>query len=115
MVKLEIKTIKQKTESFKHESDVMKKEMEEISVKVMDFNIYDLFKENSVGGGSIDAAKILIKNLEQKFTQKNEIVDEKMKKNEEDIYKLKNDFQNLKNESDVISHNLDNFKSKIKE
>ena len=115
MIKLEIKTIKQKTESFKNESDVMKKKMEEISVKVMDFNIYDLFKENSVGGGSVDAAKILIKNLEQKFTQKNEIVDEKMKKNEEDIYKLKNDFQNLKNESDVISHNLDNFKNKIKE
>jgi len=40
---------------------------------------------NSVAGGSLDAAKILIKNLEQKFTQKNEIVDEKMKKNEEDI------------------------------
>ena len=115
MVKLEIKTIKQKTESFKQESDVMKKKMEEISVKVMDFNIYDLFKDNSVGGGSLDAAKLLIKNLEQKFTQKNEIVDEKMKKNEEDIYKLKNDFQNLKNESDVISHNLDNFKNKIKE
>jgi uncharacterized coiled-coil DUF342 family protein len=38
-----------------------------------------------------------------------------MKKNEEDIYKLKNHFQNLKNESDVISYNLDNFKNKIKE
>ena len=115
MVKLEIKTLKEKTESFKQESDVVKKKIEEISVKVMDFNIYDLFKDTMVEGGSIDASKILIKNLEQKFTQKNEIVDEKMKKNEEDIYKLKNDFQNLKNESDVISHNLDNFKNKIKE
>ena len=115
MIKLEIKNLKEKTETYKSQSDIMKKKMEEISVKVMDFNIYDLFKETSVGGGSIDAAKVLIKNLEQKFTQKNEIVDEKIKKNEEDIYKLKNDFQNLKNESDVISHNLDNFKSKIKE
>ena len=115
MMKLEIRNLKQKSETYKIESDTMKKKMEEISVKVMDFNIYDLFKENTVGGGSIDAAKILIKNLEQKFTQKNEIIDEKMKKNEEDIYKLKNDFQNVKNESDVIAHNLDNFKSKIKE
>ena len=115
MVKLEIKSLKEKSESFKQESDVVKKKIEEISVKVMDFNIYDLFKDTMVEGGSIDASKILIKNLEQKFTQKNEIVDEKMKKNEEDIYKLKNDFQNLRNESDVISHNLDNFKNKIKE
>ena len=115
MLKLEMKNLKQKSEAYKIESDSMKKKMEEISVKVMDFNIYDIFKENTVGGGSIDASKILIKNLEQKFTQKNEIIDEKMKKNEEDIYRLKNDFQNVKNESDVIAHNLDNFKNKIKE
>ena len=115
LIKLEIKALKEKSEEDKIKNDIMKKKLEEISVKVMDFNIYDLFKENTVGGGSIDTAKVLIKNLEQKFTQKNEIVDEKIKKNEEDIYKLKNDFQNVKNESDVISHNLDNFKSKIKE
>ena len=115
LIKLDIKNLKQKSETYKTESDIMKKKMEEISVKVMDFNIYDLFKDTTVGGGSIDASKLLVKNLEQKFTQKNEIIDEKMKKNEEDIYKLKNDFQNLKNECDVISHNLDNFRNKIKE
>ena len=71
--------------------------MEDISVKVMDFDVFDVFKESGMEGGSVDAAKVLIKNLEQKFTHKNEIIDEKMKKNEEDIYKLKNDFQNLKN------------------
>ena len=115
IVKLEIKSLKQRTETYKTESDSMKKKMEEISVKVMDFNIYDLFKDSAVGGGSIDSATLLVKNLEQKFAHKNEIIDEKMKKNEEDIYKLKNDFQNVKNESDVIAHNLDNFKNKIKE
>ena len=115
IVKLEIKALKQRTETYKTESDSMKKKMEEISVKVMDFNIYDLFKDSAVGGGSIDSATLLVKNLEQKFAHKNEIIDEKMKKNEEDIYKLKNDFQNVKNESDVIAHNLDNFKNKIKE
>ena len=115
LIKLDIKNLKQKSETYKTESDIMKKKMEEISVKVMDFNIYDLFKDTTVGGGSIDASKLLVKNLEQKFTQKNEIIDEKMKKNEEDIYKLKNDFQNLKNECDVISLNFDNFRNKIKE
>ena len=115
MVKLEIKNLKENSENFKAENDLLKKKMEEISVKVMDFNIYDIFKDNNVEGGSLDVATALVKNLEQKFTQKNEIIDEKMRKNEVDIYKLKNDFQNLKNESDVISHNLENFQSKIKE
>ena len=115
LIKLEIQNLKEKTEIYKIESDSIKKKMEDISVKVMDFDVFDVFKESGMEGGSVDAAKVLIKNLEQKFTHKNEIIDEKMKKNEEDIYKLKNDFQNLKNESDVISYNLNNFKSKIKE
>ena len=115
LIKLEIKNLKENNETFKIKTDSIKKKIEDISVKVMDFDVYDVFKESSMGGGSVDAAKVLIKNLEQKFTHKNEIIDEKMKKNEEDIYKLKNDFQNLKNESDVISHNLNSFQDKIKE
>ena len=77
---------------YKIETDTMKKQIEDISVKVMDFDVFDLFKESSVGGGSVDATKILIKNLEQKIQHKTEIIDEKLKKNEEDIYKLKNEF-----------------------
>ena len=115
LIKLEIKTLKDNNETFKIEADSIKKRVEDISVKVMDFDVYDIFKDSSMGGGSVDASKVLIKNLEQKFTHKNEIIDEKMKKNEEDIYKLKNEFQNLKNESDVISHNLNGFQDKIKE
>ena len=115
LIKLEIKNLRENNESYKIETDSIKKKIEDISVKVMDFDVFDVFKDSSVGGGSFDAAKVLIKNLEQKFTHKNEINDEKMKKNEEDIYKLKNDFQNLKNESEVISHNLQSFQDKIKE
>ena len=115
LIKLEIKNLKINNESYKVEADSIKKKIEDISVKVMDFDVYDVFKDSSVGGGSVDASKILIKNLEQKLTHKNEIIDEKIKKNEEDIYKLKNEFQNLKNESDVISYNLNSFQNKIKE
>ena len=115
LIKLEIKNLKENNMIYKIETDTMKKQIEDISVKVMDFDVFDLFKESSVGGGSVDATKILIKNLEQKIQHKTEIIDEKLKKNEEDIYKLKNEFQNLKNESDVITHNLNNFQDKIKE
>ena len=115
LIKLEIKNLKENNETFRIQSDSIKKKVEDISVKVMDFDVFDVFKDSAGSGGSVDAAKILIKNIEQKFTHKNELIDEKIKKNEEDIYKLKNEFQNLKNESDVISHNLNGFQDKIKE
>ena len=115
LIKLEIKNLKQNNESYKIETDSIKKKIEDISIKVMDFDVFDVLKESSVSGGSVDASKILIKNLEQKLTHKNEMIDEKIKKNEEDIYKLKNEFQNLKNESEVISYNLNSFQNKIKE
>ena len=115
LIKLEIKNLKQNNESYKIETDSIKKKIEDISIKVMDFDVFDVLKESSVSGGSVDASKILIKNLEQKLTHKNEMIDEKIKKNEEDIYKLKNEFQNLKNESEVISYNLNSFQNKINE
>ena len=115
LIKLEIKNLKQNNESYKIETDSIKKKIEDISIKVMDFDVFDVLKESTVSGGSVDASKILIKNLEQKLTHKNEMIDEKIKKNEEDIYKLKNEFQNLKNESEVISYNLNSFQNKIKE
>ena len=80
LIKLEIKSLKENNETFKVVTDSIKKKVEDISVKVMDFDVYDLFKDSSVGGGSVDASKVLIKNLEQKFTHKTEIIDEKMKK-----------------------------------
>ena len=115
MLKLQMKELVTKTENFKTENDVFKKKLEEISVKVMEFNIYDVLGKCEVTGGSVDASKILIMNLEQKVFAKISIMDDKIKKNEEDIYKLHNDFQNVKNQADVITNNIDNFKGKIKE
>ena len=115
LLKLQMKELVTKSENFKTENDAIKKKLEEISVKVMEFNIYDVLGNCEVTGGSVDASKILIMNLEQKVFAKISIMDDKIKKNEEDIYKLHNDFQNVKNQADVITNNIDNFKSKIKE
>ncbi len=115
MVKMEIKSLTDRHELLKMEKDEMKKNFEDITVKVIDFNIYDLFKEAQLEGGSIDGAKLLIMNSEQKFQKKTEAIDEKIKKTEEDMYKIRNDFQNLKNQSDVINHSLEGFKEKMKE
>ena len=66
-------------------------------------------------GGSIDASKVLIMALEQKVFKKIGIMDDKIKKIEEDIYKTKNDFQNIKNQNEVNNHTFQGFKDMMKE
>jgi len=62
--------------------------LDEIKVKVMDFNIYDVFKKNNDDGGdntntNTDEFILLIKNLENKVFKKLELQDDRLKKNEE--------------------------------
>ena len=91
--------IKQKLIKFNEEFD-------KIKVKVEDFNIYDIFKGESSEGGSIDATKALIMNLENKIFKKFSLYDEKSKKNETDLFKISEDTKNLKGL-------FDNFKIQI--
>ena len=69
-------------------------EFENVKVKVQDFNVYDLFKGNGEDGGSLDAAKILIMNLENKVFKKFGIYDERNKKNDKDLFKIQEDVKN---------------------
>ena len=71
-------------------------EFDKIKVKVEDFNIYDIFKGDSGEGGSIDATKALIMNLENKIFKKFSLYDEKMKKSESDFFKANEDIKNIK-------------------
>jgi hypothetical protein len=81
-----------------------------MKIKVLDFDIYDLFKNCTIEGGNLDASKLLIMNLEKKVFKKTDLIDMKISKNEEDIYKLKNDFKNMKNQSDVNNKIFNNLK-----
>ena len=114
LIKLKIKELMKKNEDFKNENDEIKKNLEQISIKVMDFNIFDILDNCKIEGGSIDMSKMLIMNSEKKIFKKFSIIDDKIKKNEEDTYKIHNDFQNVKNQAEVITQNLDDFKNKIK-
>lgn len=76
--------------------------MEEVSVKMQDFNIYDLFKGSGGDGGSSDVSVVLVQNLEKKVFKKFEFIDEKAKKQDEENYKHKAEIGNLKN-------NVENF------
>ena len=69
-------------------------DLEKIKVKVTDFDVFDLFKGGEVGNVDLDAAKILIKNLENKIAKKFEIYDERNKKMDKDVYKMQEDVKN---------------------
>ena len=78
-------------------------EFDKMKVKVEDFNIYDIFKNEAGEGTNPDIAKGLIMNLENKIFKKFSLYDVKNKKNESDLFKLLEDIKNLKGL-------LDNFK-----
>ena len=68
-------------------------DFEKIKVKVQDFNVYDLIQ--GIGGnGNIDAAKLLVMNLENKIFKKFGIYDERNKKNDKDLFKMQEDLKN---------------------
>ena len=110
-----MKSLEEKIDDINKEKAEIKKVLDEMKIKIVDFNIYDILKEAKITEGSIDASKLLVMNLEEKFVKKTQIIDEKLKKNEDDMYNLKNEFQNVKNEAEVISTSLTGFKSAVKE
>ena len=115
LIKLNMKSLEEKIDDINKEKAVIKKVLDEMKIKMVDFNIYDILKEAKITEGSIDASKLLVMNLEEKFVKKTQIIDEKLKKNEDDMYNLKNEFQNVKNEAEVISTSLTGFKTAVKE
>ena len=90
----------------------MKENMENIKLKVMDFSVFDAFKDKNVTA-DIDAAEILIKALENKINEKFKFEEDKMKIDEQDIMKLKNEFTNIKNSSNFQTKNLTYVKEEI--
>ena len=101
-------------EDIKKTNEKLGKDMEEISVKVQDFNIYELFKANSAESGSTDMGVILVQNLEKKVFKKFEFIDEKGKRSDEEVYKLKAEINNnLKNFNENTNKNLTHLTEEI--
>ena len=87
-----------------------KNELEELKIKINDFKIYDIFKDAKISGGTLDVSKVLIQNLENKIFKKLGFQDERFKKNEEDIFKNKNDINNYKGFSEQHIRSMNNLK-----
>ena len=115
LIKLNQKTLEEKINELNKDKIEINKDLDEMKIKMVDFNIIDLLKEANISEGSINASKILVSNLEEKFIKKTQIIDEKIKKNEDEMHNLKNEFQNVKNEAQVINTSLIGFKSAVDE
>ncbi len=105
----EIDAIKKNIHEIEIRAKQSKNEMDQIRVKVEDFNIYDLVKDN--GDGNLDASKLLIMALEKKVFKKFEQNDEKYKILDEDVTKFKNDFNDLINSLDSIKKKIESNES----
>ena len=115
LIKNQVKKIMERTDEMRFQNDDLEKRVEEISVKVLDFNIIDILNKGSPNGSKIDSNKLIALNLEQKFKKKTSILDEKAKKTEDEINKIKNNFDNIKINFDVIEENFNLTKANIKD
>ena len=96
-----LKGISDKNNELEDKIKKILEDLEEIKVKVADFNIYDIFKNtNNENGPNVDVVTGLIQNLDNKVMKKLSLQDERFKKNESDIHKIKNDVLNSNNLSD---------------
>ena len=86
--------LKDNVKDIKNKLFTMNTDFDKVKVKVEDFNVYDLFKGEGKDGVDIDAAKILIMNLENKMNKRFDIMEEKNKNNEKDIFKIQEDLKN---------------------
>ena len=90
----QVKTLKNNISDINRKLLEFKDDFEKIKVKVTDFDVYDLFKGGEAGDVDLDAAKILVKNLENKMTKKFELYDERNKHIDKDIIKIQEDVKN---------------------
>ena len=90
----QVKTLKNNISDINRKLLEFKDDFEKIKVKVTDFDVYDIVKGGEAGDVDLDAAKILVKNLENKMTKKFELYDERNKNIDKDIFKIQEDVKN---------------------
>lgn len=98
-----------KTKVDEHERNI-----NDMLVKMEDFNIVEILKNaNSGEGGDNSIALTLISNLEKKTNQKVKFIDERSSKQDEELFKMKTDLTNLRNAHDQTVRNVTNAKDQL--
>ena len=113
-LKLAIKDLQNKNNDYDKYNEIIKKDLEEIKVKVKDFDIYEIFKDLKLDEGSIDAAKALVITLEHKVFKKTNLIDEKIKRLEDGINKMEVENKTTKNMAEIMKLTSEDIKRMIK-
>ena len=107
--KKQFQSIKAKNNGFDAKFTKQEKLIKELTDKMSDFNIYELFKGNNNDNIEVDKATLLIQGVDQKLSKKIEFSEMRNKANEEMLIKLKNEFIEMKNTNDSmykLSHDI---------
>ena len=115
--------LESKLNELYEENENLKKKLEEndekfkdIDVKLQDFNIIDMLKINSGGeGGDMNVILGLISNIEKKSTSKNKLIDEKLSKIDNNVFKQTKEIQNIKNSQDLNRRQIETNKKLMEE
>ena len=113
-LKIKIRDLQDKNEIYDKENESIKKDLEDIKVKVKDFDIYEIFREIKLDEGSIDAAKALVLILEQKVFKKTELIDDKIKRIENEVNKIEVENKSTKNIAEILKLSSEDIKRMIK-
>lgn len=97
-IKCDIESLKDKDTEIDTKLISIDEILDELKVKVCDFNIYEIFKDTRTENGDIKVAEALIQNLEEKTFKKFSLIDNKIKQNEFDSIKSKKDIVNIKSQ-----------------
>ena len=103
--KKDFEKINSKLDELFNSKEDLDKKMEDCISKCSTIDIYNMFKDS--GDGTVDAAKIMVRALEEKVFKKFELVDARYKKDAADNLKTKNNVDNLLPKSEKIEKNLE--------
>ena len=101
----EFKSINEKIDEIFKFKEELESKMEDCISKCSTIDIYNMFKDS--GDGTIDAAKVLVRALEEKVFKKIEFVDTRYKKDAMDNMKIKNNVENLLPNVENINRNIE--------
>ena len=101
----DLKNINSKLDELFSSKEDLETKMEDCISKCSTIDIYNMFKDS--GDGTVDAAKVLVRALEEKVFKKFELVDTRYKKDALDNLKTKNNVDNLLPKSEKIEKDIE--------
>ena len=111
---MQIKDLLNKNSALEKDRNNIKKDIEQMQVKLKDLNIIDIIEATKFDQGNVDITKALVMTLEQKVFKKTQLIDEKIKHLEESMNKVETEQKNIKNFSEILKLSNEDNKRMMK-